>query len=42
MCESSLLFVARMYEHYETMDTVILLRDEIKNWTLAGMPVTMT
>ncbi len=37
-CESSLLFVTRVREHYEALDAIAMLRSDLKSWEMAGMP----
>lgn len=38
-CDASLVFVTRCREHYEAMDAVKMLRQDILDWEAAGMPV---
>jgi len=40
-CESSLLFVTRIREHYEAQDAVSMLKDDLKEWVQAGMPTSL-
>lgn len=38
-CDASLIFVTRCREHFEAMDALKMLRQDILDWEAAGMPV---
>lgn len=40
-CDASLVFVTRCREHMEAMTALDLLRQDIKDWEAAGMPVSL-
>merc|ERR1719446_575326 len=37
-CDASLVFVTRTREHYEALDAVQLLKNDLNDWEAAGMP----
>ena len=40
-CDASLIFVTRTREHYEAIDAVQLLRNDLNDWEAAGMPTSL-